>query len=275
MPSEGTTTESPLQQPLLAPDEPSPFRILNSEASAAILLVCDHASRRFPKALGSMGLDPVAQICHLAWDIGAGAVTEAVAESLQVTAVLAGYSRLVVDCNRNLMDPSAFLEFGDGVIVPGNRRIGQNEKRRRAEEIYWPYHRALDGQIGRLTDSGVKPLMVAIHSFTPVLDGVSRPWEIGVLWDTDRPTAKTFIAGFRAAGFAVGDNEPYSGKAPADFTIDHHAEGAELPHVGIEIRHDLISQADGVARLAAVLENIVAGCGDAISNRGGKQPKSA
>lgn len=272
MPSEGATTEPPIQHPLLCPDEPPPFRILNSESDAPILLVCDHASRRFPAALGSMGLDPVAQNCHLAWDIGAEAVTESVAKSLQVTAVLAGYSRLVVDCNRNLMDPSAFLEFGDGVIIAGNRRIGQEEKARRAEEIYWPYHRALDEEIARLSGVGEKPLMVAIHSFSPVLDGVSRPWEIGVLWDTDRPTAKTFIAGFRAAGFVVGDNEPYSGKAPADFTIDHHAEGANLPHVGLEIRHDLISQPEGAARLATVLTDIVAGCAKAFSNRGDRQP---
>lgn len=257
MPSEGTTNKSPTQQRLLAADESPAFRILNPAATAPLLLVCDHASRQIPRALGSMGLDPVARICHLAWDIGAGPVTESLAASLEVTAVMASYSRLVVDCNRNLMDPSAFLEFGDGVVIAGNRRISQWEKDRRADELFWPYHRAVDGEIARLSAVGDKPLMVAIHSFSPVVDGVPRPWEIGVLWDADRPTAEIFIDGFREAGFFVGDNEPYSGKAPADFTIDHHAEEAGLPHVGIEIRHDLIGQPEGVARLAAVLAKIL------------------
>lgn len=257
MPTEGAPLKPPISRSLLQVDEPQPFQVRNPTAETPVLLVCDHASRLIPQSLGSLGLDPGALICHLAWDIGAGAVTEQLAESLGVTAVLAGYSRLVIDCNRNLMDPGAFLEFGDGVVVSGNRGLSQNDKDRRAQEIYWPYHRALDAEIARLSAAIRKPLLVAIHSFTPVFNGESRPWEIGVLWDTDRPTALTFIEGFRAAGFLVGDNEPYSGKAPADFTIDHHAEGQELPHVGIEIRHDLISQPAGVAALEAVLRQII------------------
>lgn len=267
MPSEGATKEPTTRQPLLGPGEPPAFQILNPAAAAPLLLVCDHASRVIPQALGSMGLDPVARICHLAWDIGAGPVTETLAASLNVTAVMANYSRLVVDCNRNLMDPSAFLEFGDGIVIEGNRRISQQEKNQRADELFWPYHRAIDGEIARISALGEKPLMVAIHSFAPVVDAVSRPWEIGVLWDADRPTAEFFIDGFREAGFFVGDNEPYSGKAPADFTIDQHAEEAGLPHVGIEIRHDLIGQPEGVARLAAVLETILSDLA-AIKNDG-------
>src|SRR5210317_924462 len=115
--------------PLLAPDEPGPFRVLNPLAEAPILLVCDHASCRFPRSLGDMGLDPFARRCHLAVDIGAGALTERLSESLGVTAVLAQYSRLVVDCNRQLLDPSAFLVFGDGIFIPGNNNLGDAEKK--------------------------------------------------------------------------------------------------------------------------------------------------
>lgn len=256
MPEEGTP-QGDTEQELLAADEPLPFKVLNPNATAPTLLVCDHASRRFPKALGTMGLDPVARICHLAWDIGAGPLTERLAESLGFTAVLAEYSRLVVDCNRNLMDPSAFLEFGDGVVVHGNRNLNQQHKDARAREIYWPYHYAVDVEIKRLSGVNYPPALFAIHSFTPVMNGVSRPWEIGILWDADRPTAEILIEGFSKAGYVVGDNEPYSGKAPMDFTIDHHAEAAGLPHVGIEIRQDLIDDRDGVETIAAILHDIV------------------
>lgn len=256
MPTEGTPQNIP-EQKLLAPEEPLPFRVLNPNSQAPKLLVCDHASRLFPASLADMGLDPLARRCHLAWDIGAGALTERLAERLGLTAVLAEYSRLVVDCNRELMDPGAFLEFGDGIVIPGNRNLGQPQKDRRATEIYWPYHYAIDVEIKRLATLEYPPAVFAIHSFTAVLNGASRPWEIGVLWDADRQTAEIMINGFREAGYLVGDNEPYSGKAPQDFTIDHHAEAARLPHVGIEIRQDLIDSDAGVEKVAAVMQKII------------------
>ncbi len=242
----------------LGSDEPGPFKVQNPLSESPILLVCDHASDRFPKVLGDLGLDPFARRCHLAVDIGAGKLTETLAAELGVTAVLARYSRLVVDCNRELMDPSAFLQFSDGVQILGNRRLTQEDKERRAEAIYRPYHRAVAGQVERLTQFGEKPSFIAVHSFTPVMDGIARPWHMGVLWDTDARLRDIFLQGFADAGFVVGDNEPYSGKAPQDYTIDHHAESNALPHVGIEIRQDLIDNEEGVRRIADVMRGIIA-----------------
>jgi predicted N-formylglutamate amidohydrolase len=253
--SEGTNNYS--EGALLSAGEPPPSFVLNPLAEAPILLVCDHASCRFPMVLGDLGLDPFARRCHLALDIGAGSLSEKLAKSLGVTTVMAQYSRLVVDCNRELMDPGAFLEFGDGIIVPGNRNLSQAQKDLRAASVYWPYHDVIDQQIERLKAIGPPPAFVSLHSFTPVMNGVSRPWQVGVLWDKDRPLAEIFIDGFRAAGYHTGDNEPYSGKAPQDFTIDHHAEAIGLPHVGIEIRQDMIDNAAGVAGVAAAMHKII------------------
>jgi predicted N-formylglutamate amidohydrolase len=252
MPPPGTPAK-PAAPELLAADEPAPFTVLNPASDKPALLVCDHSSRLFPRSLGDLGLDPLARRCHLALDIGAEALTMRLAESLGVTAVLAGYSRLVVDCNRDLLDPGAFLEFGDGIVVHGNRHLSPAQKTARADAIYWPYHRAIDAEIKRLTGGLRSPGVIAIHSFTPVLDGVSRPWEFGVLWDADRRVSDILIRELTAAGFVVGDNEPYSGRAPQDFTIDNHAEAAGLPHVGIEVRQDLIDDDEGVAGIAAIL----------------------
>ncbi len=242
---------------LLAPDEPGPYRVLNPLSEKPILLVCDHASCRIPRALGDMGLDPFARRCHLAIDIGAGPLTEMLAASLGVTAVVQNYSRLVVDCNRQLMDPSAFLEYGDGILVPGNRNLRQADKDLRASALYWPYHVAIGEQIERLAKAGPQPALISIHSFTPVLNGEAREWQMGVLWDRDEKMREIFLDGLRRGGYRVGDNEPYSGKAPQDFTIDHHAEEIGLPHVGIEIRQDLIDDDDGLAEIASVMESII------------------
>jgi predicted N-formylglutamate amidohydrolase len=252
--SDGENTTDPS---LLTSSEPSPFYVVNPLAETPILLVCDHASCRFPQALGDMGLDPFARRCHLAIDIGAGKLTESLAKSLGVTAVIAQYSRLVVDCNRQLMDPGAFLEYGDGILVPGNRNLSQKEKDLRANSIYWPYHNAIDEQIKRLGASGPKPVFVSVHSFTPVLNGISRAVQMGVLWDKDPDVAQIFMEGFREADYLTGDNEPYSGKAPQDFTIDHHAEEIGLPHVGIEVRQDLIDDIAGVEQVAPVMHKII------------------
>jgi len=243
---------------LLSPEEPGPFRVLNPLAEQPVLLICDHASPRFPKSLGDMGLDPFARRCHLAVDIGAGPLTESLAMSLGVSAVVHNYSRLVVDCNRQLMDPSAFLEYGDGILVIGNRNLRQADKDLRSSALYWPYHCAIDEQVQRLSKVGPPPAFISIHSFTPVLNGESRAWQIGVLWDKDETMRDIFLEGFRDAGYLAGDNEPYSGKAPQDFTIDHHAEAQNLPHVGIEIRQDLIDDAAGVAKIAEVMHRIIA-----------------
>lgn len=269
MPDSDNTNNS---NSLLSHDEPPPFYVMHSDSELPILLVCDHASCAFPTALGDMGLDPFARRCHLAIDIGAGSLTEYLADRLGVTAVLAQYSRLVVDCNRELMDPSAFLEYGDGILVPGNRNLRQEQKDARAEAIYHPYHRAVDEQLQRLMATGRPPAFIAVHSFTPVLNGKARPWEIGVLWDKDQQLRKIFLKDFREAGFHVGDNEPYSGKAPADYTIDNHAESPLLPHIGLEIRQDLINDAAGVARIGNIMHKIIESIPDRVDS---PQRKSA
>ena len=258
---------------LLSPSEPTPYRVMNPVAESPVLLVCDHASCRFPDSLGDMGLDPFARRCHLAIDIGAGPLTERLSESLGVTAVLAQYSRLVVDCNRQLLDPSAFLVFGDGIFVPGNSNLSPVDKTTRSETIYWPYHRAITDQIGRLRSIGPPPLFVSVHSFTPVLNGISRPWQMGVLWDADEEAARLLLDGLSSAGYLVGDNEPYSGKAPQDFTVDHHAEAIGLRHIAIEIRQDLIDDDQGVEAIAALLHRCIESIMDNIGLQG--QARSA
>jgi predicted N-formylglutamate amidohydrolase len=256
MPTEGTN-ENPGDTEFLAAHEPPPCMVLNCDARSPILLLCDHASRRIPASLGDMGLDPPARRCHLAVDIGAGTLTRALASSLSVTAVLCEYSRLVIDCNRQLLDPSAFLEYGDGIVIPGNRNLRPQQKAMRADAIYWPYHDAIAEEIKRLQSYGTPPAVISMHSFTPVLNGVSRPWQMGILSDVDRRLADVFIKDLGDAAFLVGDNEPYSGKAPQDFTIDYHAEANGLPHAGIEIRQDLIADDAGVAEIAELFTAII------------------
>tara|TARA_B100001105_G_scaffold102708_1_gene82350 strand:+ start:163 stop:1002 length:840 start_codon:yes stop_codon:yes gene_type:complete len=251
------TNSSEIRKTLLSLDDVSPYITLKPNSITPVLLVCDHASNRFPKSLGTMGLDYLDRLSHITVDIGSRATTESLAKQLNTTAILCQYSRLIVDCNRNISDNSAYLDKSDGVDIPGNQNLNNNEKEIRESEIYWPYHNAIDTQISRLKRQKVSPIIISIHSFTPVFNGNKREWEVGVLWDKDPTTARIFINKLTDAGFLVGDNKPYSGKDLEDFTLDYHAETIGLPHVGIEIRQDLINHDDGVMRISNALQKVI------------------
>jgi predicted N-formylglutamate amidohydrolase len=245
---------SPLPESLLGPDEPGAFELINDAGSARVLLVCDHASRRIPASLDNLGLDELALRRHIACDIGAGDVTRRLSRMLDAPALLASYSRLVIDCNRHLDDPTCILAVSDGEFVPGNHDLDPGQKQRRASTIFHPYHDGIDQRLRRFLDAGVVPALIAIHSFTPIFNRTSRPWQIGVLWDTDPRIPVPLMEKLRQVpGLVVGDNEPYSGRAPADYTIDHHAEPGGLPHVSIEIRQDLIDSPEGAERWSNIL----------------------
>jgi predicted N-formylglutamate amidohydrolase len=257
MPKPSAPTDTEARYPLIGPGEPPPVRLLNPGASAGVLFVADHASNRIPPAMGRLGLEPDQLDRHIAYDIGSAALAERLAERFDAQAVLAGYSRLLVDLNRSLEDPSAFPEHSDGVAIPGNQALGRDDKALRVRSFYTPYRVAIDRALRGLRSRVEAPALIALHSFTPELDGRRRPWQVGLLWDKDPRIAEPLIKGLRARpeGLRVGDNEPYSGKHPADYTIDHHAEAAGLPHVSIEVRQDLIAEPAGVERWADIIES--------------------
>jgi predicted N-formylglutamate amidohydrolase len=246
------------QMRLLGPADPPPFTVVNPLGRAPVLVVCDHASRRIPAALDGLGLDGRALERHIASDIGAGAVAERLAALLDAPAVLAGYSRLVVDCNRGLDDPTAFLAVSDGEFVPGNRGLTSEAKAARARQFFHPYHEAIERRLQGFYRRGIVPAFVAVHSFTPVFREFRRPWQIGILWDKDPRIPVPLLAALRARGVVTGDNEPYSGRAPADYTVDTHAEAAGLPCVSLEFRQDLVENDAGADHWAALMAGALA-----------------
>ena len=238
----------------LGVDEPAPLEIIPNEPQVPALLVCDHASNRIPACLNGLGVSPSDLDTHFALDIGAADVTRYLSTRLGLPAVLTCYSRLVVDCNRALTDPTAFPLYLEHIMVPGNQQLDHEARKARADALFWPYHNEIRHQLAALESLAPAPAMLAIHSFTPEFDGTNRPWQIGVLWDKDPRIPVPLMAALSdVKGLRVGDNEPYSGKHPHDFTLDHHAEADGLAHVSIEIRQDLITEPDGVAYWGDVL----------------------
>lgn len=240
-----------------------PFTVINPEGNTAILLVCDHASNHVPPEYDALGLPAGEFSRHIAWDIGAAECARALSRMLDAPAVLAGFSRLLVDPNRGADDPTLVMKLSDGAIIPGNRYVDRAEIERRIARFYQPYHDAIAARIALARHAGVTCALISLHSFTPVFHGRQRPWHVGVLWDRDGRIAGPLLAALRAdPELCVGDNLPYSGELVGD-SMYRHGTNNGLPHVLIELRQDLIDTVAGAqnwaARLHAVLRPILAG----------------
>lgn len=251
--------------PLLGDDEPSPYRTENATGRSRIVFTCDHASHTVPRRLGNLGINAKDLRRHIGWDIGAAEVTVRLARRFDAPAVLSGYSRLVIDCNRSPDSATSILESSDGTRIPGNIGLTPEEVSRRTSDLFVPYHRAIANALDRIRRTEATPVFVAVHSFTPRMNGgPARPWHFGVLWDEDPRVAVPLIEALRSNdGVLVGDNQPYSGRDHFDFSQDFHASSRGIPSALVEIRENLIRDGEGIAvyadMLGDALESVLAG----------------
>lgn len=238
-------------------DSAKPFDIVNQAGRGNALLICDHASNAVPSVLADLGLSRDILQRHIAWDIGAAEVTRRLAQLLDGPALLAGFSRLVIDPNRPEGHDHSIRAESDGIFVPGNAAIDAAAAERRAEAWFRPYHAAVAEQIARLGAGGV-PAIIAVHSFTPVMAGHVRPWHAGVLHAEDTRLARAVLEAFAAfPDLVVGDNQPYTGFSHESYTLPHHAERSGLPNVALEVRQDLIDTPTGAEHWARLLAEVL------------------
>ena len=249
---------------LLDDGEPPSFEVERRDGASPFVIICDHAGRRLPGALGSLGLSPEDLDRHIAWDIGARGVALGLAAELDAFVVCQRYSRLVIDCNRELGHPDSIAASSERTPIPGNQQIAPAQAAARAREIFEPYHEQIRGELDRRQAAHRPAILIAVHSFTPVFLAGARPWHAGVLFNRDVRVAEPLLRLLRAEGdLVVGCNEPYAVTDTSDYSINHHGAERELPHVEIEIRQDLIAEESGqiawAERLARLLPLAVAG----------------
>lgn len=251
-----------------------------------LLFLCDHASNRVPAPYGDLGLPQSLFHTHIAYDIGAADVVQALAGAYGAAALLGGASRLVIDLNRGAEDPTLVMKLSDGSIIPGNRNADDAEVAKRLKQIHAPYHAAIRKEIARIqslflarnsaraADRGSRPsepgasavsrgregwtgpILISIHSFTPSWKKAARPWEVSVLYGRDQRLAMPLMKHLAAAGFTVGDNEPYTGALEGD-TLDTHGTKTGHANVLIEIRQDFLPDAERARAMASRLKPIL------------------
>ncbi len=238
-----------------------PYEVIDGDRSLGLVLVADHARNALPEEYGDLGLPASEFERHIAYDIGVEHVIRELARLTRAPAVFATFSRLLIDPNRGDDDPTLIRQVYDGTIIPANYPMPEDERERRLENYYRPYHDAVGAMIASVHEaSGGAPFVFSVHSFTPKMQGRTRPWHVGILWDNDGRAAVPLIEMLAAEpGIVAGDNEPYDGALKGD-TMYKHCSVNGFAHALIELRQDLIgSSTEAIAwarRLAPILDAV-------------------
>jgi predicted N-formylglutamate amidohydrolase len=232
------------------------FELIAGEAASPFLLIADHASNRVPEGI-ELGIDPALLGLHIAVDIGVATLARALCHRLDCPGILGAVSRLVIDLNREEDAPHIIPIASDGHAIPGNA-ISHEGRLARVERFWRHYHERIARQISEQSPR----LLISLHSFTPQLatqPDVSRPWEVGVLYNEDDRAARIAIPLLAVAGAMVGDQQPYSGKL-LNATMNLHGEANGIAYLGLEVRQDLIGNPDAVERWAERLVPVIKAC---------------
>jgi predicted N-formylglutamate amidohydrolase len=233
-----------------------PWIDIAGDMASRALLIADHASNHVPADI-DLGIAPHLLNRHIAVDLGVAELGRALCQKIGCPGILGGVSRLVVDFNREEEAPHIIPTASDGHVIPGNA-ISHDARRARIERLWRPYHRRIADQIAAQAPT----LLISLHSFTPQLETqpeVTRPWEVGILYNQDDRAARIAIPVLEAAGVIVGDQLPYSGKL-LNATMNYHGEANGIAYLGIEMRQDLIGDAAGVAHWADILAPAISAC---------------
>ena len=233
-------------------DDPEPFELINPEGRSELVLLCDHAGHRVPACLNNLGLSDKQLASHIGWDPGAALLARALAARLDAPLLLSNYSRLVIDCNRPPTAADSIPATTDGTVIPGNAALSAEDAQLRRRSLFDPYHEA----IRQLLDArNTRPTrLLSIHTFTPSLAGIERPWSVGVCYRLDATWAAQWLAALRARFTEpVGDNQPYEIEQNIDYTLPVHGEARQLPGIMLEIRQDKLRDQHAVQRWSELI----------------------
>ncbi|MFY2823869.1 N-formylglutamate amidohydrolase [Ruegeria sp. MALMAid1280] len=228
--------------------ETKPVEIINPGGKGRALLLCEHASNRIPAEYNGLGLSDADRDSHAAWDPGALALTRALSQALDATAVTSTVSRLVYDCNRPPEAASAMPEKSELIEVPGNVGLTQLQRDARTDAVYRPFCAAVAAELDK---RGPDTVVVTVHSFTPVFYGQPRSVELGLLHDDDSRLVDAMLS--RAGDIPhrrVERNEPYGPADGVTHSLKLHALSRGLANVMIEVRNDLMRTDSQIADMA-------------------------
>ncbi len=229
--------------------------------AAPYFVFCDHASNAMPAGLNCLGIPEDILQTHIAWDIGAGALAQEVAENLNGVFFRCGFSRLIIDPNRDIHAQDSIPAVSDQIPIPGNQMLSDSSHRQRIERFFDPYHNKLAAALDSFAEENGAPFVVAVHSFTNRLMGAAedRPWHVGLLWREDEESARRTMQNLRRrSDWKIGDNQPYDARV-FNYSVDRHISPKRFPHITLEVRQDMICDNQAVKATAAILSEAIRG----------------
>ena len=230
----------------------------NRSGKSDLILVCEHAGKMLPEAVGSLGISKEVMETHIGWDIGAAALSRQLSRLLDSPLILQRYSRLVYDCNRSFDAIDAIVVHSDDVFIPGNAELNSDLRRQRFELVYEPFYESINAIVQERIAAGTSPVIITIHSFTPIYKGRERRIELGVLHDKDTRLADSLLSNAaKQSDYLAERNVPYSADDGVTHTIVTHGINNRLHNVMFEVRNDLIADEAGQTRWASRLASLI------------------
>jgi predicted N-formylglutamate amidohydrolase len=224
--------------------------VIDGNVHSKVLLTCEHASGVLPEPWSWPPPDLWLLNTHWAVDLGIAEVTRALAAAVHAPAVLARFTRLLIDANRDIHAETSIRTEAEGHPVHLNQEVTDEDRAMRIRRFHEPYHAAIDAALSRYHSA----VVLSMHSFTPVYEkGPPRTMEIGVLFDEEEELSLVIAEGLARDGWAVALNEPYSGKAGLIYAAGRHARHHGRRALELEIRQDLaVDEARRPALVASI-----------------------
>lgn len=242
---------------MLNANDPNLFEVTGADENTPVIVCCDHSGKHIPASI-DLGLEQHLLDLHIACDIGARQVAKLLAHKLNAPLLLANYSRLVIDLNRHLDDPTLIPATSDGVAIPGNAALSPEQRQQRIDQLFMPYHQRYSEMVDAMCAKFAKPIILSVHSFVPEFQGNSRPWDIGLLWDDHHDLAQAMIANLsKNDNLRIGQNQPYHACDPLGYAMVVHAQARDVEMSIIEIRQDRITDTHGQQWAAELLHEAV------------------
>eukprot|EP00164_Ancoracysta_twista_P004371 GFYU01005893.1.p1 GENE.GFYU01005893.1~~GFYU01005893.1.p1 ORF type:complete len:340 (-),score=55.62 GFYU01005893.1:18-908(-) len=218
--------------------------IMPANPKSTLFLTCEHASNALPSPWKWSEKDERLKNMHWAVDIGAEELTRELAADLGCGAIFARFSRLLCDANRPLDSETLARPLADGEVIELNVNA-EEEKRRRVQTTYMPYHWELERVLKTLKDEGAVTTVLSIHTYTDNYEGERREVEVGILENDDKmvPVVEQMTQSMRHAGFRTEINQPWSGREGLMYSAYSHAEKQGMAALMLEVRNDLASDA--------------------------------
>jgi len=198
-------------------------------ASSTLLLTCEHAGHRVPRRYAWLFAGAEAVLAsHQGWDPGALRLARLLAQRLKRTLLVTHWSRLLVESNRSPTNPRIWSRF--------TRELPRHERAYILDHYWRPHRQDVEAAVAAAVGRGERVVHVAVHSFTPVIDGAVRNADVGILFDSRRLREAAFARHWgallrrRTPGLRVRYNYPYRGCADglATWLRRQHAEGHYL-----------------------------------------------